>query len=221
MKITIIYGTARESSTYNYVQLLLNQLESNINLDLTEFFLPEDLPHFCTKCFSCYINVTENICSHFNDIEPIMTSLEKADLIILASSTYSLDISNQMKDILEHVSYRWMPHRKNTPSMINKLGLIISTTVGTDLHHTNRIMKNNLKFWGIKKIFKISNVISPMGLEIIDFARMHNVSKEIYITSDKILTSLNKLGKSRSPLFANAIFSSMKSLDKSNHLGNH
>ena len=46
MNVTIIYGTMRKANTYNCVQLLLNNLRLNMNIKVTEFFLPKDLPLF-------------------------------------------------------------------------------------------------------------------------------------------------------------------------------
>ena len=89
MNVTIIYGTTKKASTYNCVQLLLNNLRLNMNIKVTEFFLPKDLPSFNRRCFSCLINGEERP-HHFNYVDSIVKSLDDSDLIILASPVFSM-----------------------------------------------------------------------------------------------------------------------------------
>ena len=51
MKIVMIHGQNHKGNTY----YIANKIVENINIekDVTEFFLPRDLNHFCTGCFSC------------------------------------------------------------------------------------------------------------------------------------------------------------------------
>ena len=50
MKIVMIHGQNHKGNTY----YIANKIVENIDIekDVTEFFLPRDLNHFCTGCFS-------------------------------------------------------------------------------------------------------------------------------------------------------------------------
>ena len=213
MKITIIYGKMGNDSTYNCVQLLLNQINSKINSQVTEFFLPKDLPHFCCGCFSCFIN-PEYTCPHFNDVYYIMKSLEESDLIILASPVYTCTTSIQMKSLLDHISYRWMPHREGRPSMSDKVGIVLSTTDGSVSSTMAKSVKNSLRFWGIKKIFKISNNMSSMHWKTIDLEAKRKFNKKIINISNKILALNEKSKKITSAIPSKIAFTSMRPMKK-------
>lgn len=213
MKITVIYGTARKSTTYNYVKIILNQLDAKINSQLTEFFLPKDLPDFCCG----YFVALEETFPFFEEyITPIMKSLEESDLIILASPIYACDASINMKSLLNILSYRWMPHRENRPSMSDKVGLVVSINNGVGLYDTTKVMTNGLRFWGLKHIYKISNSESSMGLNIVDLESRRRINKEINIKVTKILESKNALDNIISSRSFKEMLTSIKSIHKEN-----
>ena len=185
MNVTIIYGTTRKSSIYNSVQLLLNSLKLNINIKVTEFLLPKDLPSFNRECFSPLINV-EDRHPHFNCVNSIAISLDECDLIILASPVFTCDISNEMQSFLEHISYYYIRNKTNH-SMNNKIGLVMSTTTGAGLFHTTRTLKRNLKFLGINNIFKFSEILYEINLKNLTLKRKLHLNKKIFKLSYKIL----------------------------------
>lgn len=193
MKITVIYGTMSHDSTYNYVQLLLNKINPNINLNLTEFFFPRDLPESCCGCFSCFVD-EKIICPNINDAYPIMKSLSESNLIIFTSSSYSCDESMKIKSFLNTLSYRWMPHRKSRPLMSDKIGLVISTSNDTLLNSTTKVIVNSLRFWGIRKIYRVSNSHCLLGFKTIDLEKKKRLNNEICNVANKIL-KLNEKSK--------------------------
>ena len=83
MKVAAVYGTEHKGSTYNIVRLFLDRLHV-AEENLSEFFLPRDMPHFCCGCVRC-IEKGEEYCPHREAIAPIENAIEKADLIALAS----------------------------------------------------------------------------------------------------------------------------------------
>lgn len=193
MKITVIYGKMIKGTTYNNVQLLLKQINSNMNSSVTEFFFPRDLPKFCCGCFLCFEN-EEYICPNFNDAKPIMKSLYESDLIILTSPSYNHDESVKIKSFFNTLSYRWMPHRENRPFMSDKIGLVISANNDTILNSTTKVIVNSLRLWGIRKIYKFSNSSCLLSLKILDLEKKRKLNKEIYNVANKILT-LNEKSK--------------------------
>ena len=51
MKITMIHGQNHKGSTYHLGRILAEEIETEENI--TEFFLPRDLNHFCLGCYTC------------------------------------------------------------------------------------------------------------------------------------------------------------------------
>ena len=156
-----------------------------MNIKVTEFFLPKDLPSFNRGCFSCLINGEERR-PHFNYVDSIVKSLDDSDLIILACPVFTCDITTEMKSFLDHLSYQYM-QKKTNYSMNNKIGLVMSTAAGAGLFHTTRTLKRNLNFWGINKIFKFSETLYEMNLEDVTLKTKIQINKKIFKLSNNIL----------------------------------
>ena len=51
MRIVLIHGQNHKGSTYHVGRILVDQLSEE--KEITEFFLPRDLEHFCIGCYAC------------------------------------------------------------------------------------------------------------------------------------------------------------------------
>ena len=100
MKITVINGSMRRGSTWNSTQAILKELSKIQETQVTEFFLPRDMPHFCAGCYSCFYK-GENTCPHAGAVQPIAQAILEADLVVLTSPVYGFDVSGQMKALLD------------------------------------------------------------------------------------------------------------------------
>ena len=97
MKITMIHGQNHKGSTYHIGRMLAEALEPEANI--TEFFLPRDLNHFCTGCFSCVKD--ESKCPFYDKKRKILDEVEQADLLIFTTPTYCMRASAPMKSFLD------------------------------------------------------------------------------------------------------------------------
>lgn len=209
VNVTIIYGTLSNASMYNCVQLLLNRIELNMNI--SEFFLPKDLPAFNRGCFSYIINGEERR-PHFNYVDSIVKSLDCSDLIILASPVFECDISTEMKSFLDHLNYRYMQDKTNY-LMNNKIGLVMSTATGAGLFNTTRTLKRNLKSWGISKIFKFSDNLYDINSQDVSLKTNEKISK----ISNKILDLYSNLHTIKTPAFTKITSSNIECILKNNN----
>ena len=50
MKIVLIHGQNHKGSSYHIGRLLAEQFTES---EVSEFFLPRDLEHFCIGCYNC------------------------------------------------------------------------------------------------------------------------------------------------------------------------
>ncbi len=214
MKITVINGNARHGSTWHCVDLLVQELAKQGEIEMTEFTLPKDMPHFCNGCFSCFYR-GESTCPHATSMSPIITALEAADLILIASPVYALDVTGQLKALLDHLCFMWLSHRPN-PKMFNKVGLTITTTAGAGLSHTTKTMKNSLTFWGVKKIFSIKNAVSASKWDEVPEKKLNKMTRDIEALAKKVDKAVKNINKVPSPFFRKFFFTIMSGMMKKN-----
>jgi len=215
MKITVINGNARHGSTWHCMDLLKQELSRLGEIEVMEFTLPRDMPHFCNGCFSCF-SKGEDTCPHAEHISPIVTALEEADLVVLTSPVYGLDVSGQLKALFDHLCFMWLSHRPN-PKMFNKVGLTLSTTAGAGLSHTTKTMQNSLKFWGVKKQYALKEAVAAMNWEEIPLKKQAEIKRDIEIMAKKIVKAVNNIDQAPAPIFRSFMFMVMKQMMKKNN----
>lgn len=157
MNITIIHGTNRRGSTYHITHQIIDNLDARIHPVITEYFAPQAIPHACIGCYRC-IYESESKCPHATFTQPIKQSMLDADLIVLTSPVYVFNVSGSMKTFLDHFGYQWMSHRPEK-TMFNKLGLSVVTAAGAGLGSTQKTLKTNFQFWGIKQTFGLKHAV--------------------------------------------------------------
>ena len=64
----------------------------------------------CIGCFQCIIKGEES-CPHYDQVSAVMKALEAADVIIIDSPTYVMNVTGQLKTFFDHMAYRWISHR--------------------------------------------------------------------------------------------------------------
>lgn len=148
MKIAVINGTEKHGVTYMLKELFLDNFRSNA--EITEYYLPKDCPEFCLGCTSCFMR-GENTCKDYIYINVIEKSLLQADLIIMTSPAYVMHATGAMKALLDHLGYRWMPHRP-AAEMFGKRAVVITQCLGAGAKSTAKDIKHSLSWWGISKI---------------------------------------------------------------------
>ncbi|MFA5658381.1 MAG: NAD(P)H-dependent oxidoreductase [Oscillospiraceae bacterium] len=212
MKIVLINGTMRKdkSSTYNFAKSFIEKLDGE--KEVKEFFLPKDMPHPCLGCSQCIIK-GEDKCPHYESVSPIATALEKADIIILASPVYVLDVTGQIKSLLDHLAYRWYSHRPH-PKMFNKVGIAFSTTAGAGLGHTLKTLTNQLNWWGLKRVFKCGQVVNAAEWDGIPLKKKAQANKKIIKLAKKVNKIMPKINKILPRPFTVLIFHVMKMMSK-------
>ena len=79
-----------------------------------------------------------------------MTAMEEADLIVLTSPNYCMEMSGAMKVLLDHFAYRWVTHRPHG-AMFTKVGLTVSSSAGAPANHTTKSLAKQLRWMGVAK----------------------------------------------------------------------
>lgn len=154
MKIVVINGTEKQGVTYHLKKIFLQGFKS---ADVDEYYLPKDCPSFCVGCTNCFMK-GENSCKDFAYISKIEKSLIENDLIVMTSPAYVMHATGAMKALLDHLAYRWMPHRPAS-EMFGKRAVVITQCLGAGAKSTAKDIKHSLSWWGISKISVFNGVL--------------------------------------------------------------
>ncbi len=214
MKMTVINGSMRHGSTWNCIDSIRTELRKHVDLEVNEFFLPKDMPHFCQGCYSCFYN-GEDTCPDAIAMKPILKATLEADIIVLTSPVYGMDVTGQMKSLLDHMCFLWMSHRPD-PRMFNKIGLTVSTTAGAGLGHTTKTLRNSLNFFGVKKIYSFKMPVSAMKWKDVSKKKQEKIQKETKKISKKLIKATSNINKLHNPIFRSIFFKMMIGLQKKN-----
>ena len=80
-------------------------------------------------------------------VTPLVRAVLDADLIVLTSPVYGLDVTGQMKAFIDHLCFMWISHRPN-PQMFSTIGLTVVTTAGAGLKHATKNVEELLDLLG-------------------------------------------------------------------------
>lgn len=212
MKITIINGNVRHGNTWHCMEEFKQALSKYGDVETTEFTLPRDMPSFCRGCFSCFFK-GEQTCPDAQYTKPIVDALEEADVIVMTSPIYALDVSGQMKALLDHLCFMWVSHRPN-PVMFKKVGVIFTTTAGAGLGHATKTLKKTFTFWGVKRTFVFKKAVAAMKWDDVAEKKKREIKKEAAKLAKRVAAAAK--GNKRPKLFFRVMFSLMKGMQKKN-----
>jgi multimeric flavodoxin WrbA len=98
MKVAAIHGKPT-GSTHTIAGMLLGEIRNlSPDTEVLEFVVAGFKP--CAGCFACFAKGEEH-CLHYDDVHPIITAIEEADVVILDCPTYCMGISGAMKSFLD------------------------------------------------------------------------------------------------------------------------
>lgn len=148
MKIAIINGTEKKGVTYRLKEMFLDQFRGSA--EISEFYLPKDFPAFCAGCTTCFVK-GEDKCQNIQHSKIIREAIENADLLVFTSPAYVMHTTGAMKSFLDHMAFRWMPHRPH-PKMFSKRAVVITQCLGAGAKSTAKDIKDSLSWWGVSMI---------------------------------------------------------------------
>lgn len=161
MKIAMIHGQGHKGVTYTMSRCVLDNLREE-DTEVREFFLTKDGPGFCVGCNSCFIK-GEECCPEAAKVQPIIQAMEWADVIMLDTPNYCMDMSGAMKTFLDHLGYRWVTHRPHS-SMFQKVGVVLSSSAGAPPNGTVKSLAKQLRWMCVSKVYKCPFISNAMGI---------------------------------------------------------
>ena len=203
MKITVINGQNHKGTTYHMGRILAEKLAQKE--DITEFFLPRDLGHFCLGCYSCIED--EAKCPFWTEKKVMMDAMEQADLLIFTSPNYCLAPSGAMKSFLDLFFDIWMVHRPKE-WMFHKRAVILTASAGATGGGVIRVIRNSLAGWGISYIKTYAKAVQAANWEMVKPDKKAQIEKDL----EKIARKTDWSKPARSGIKTAVMFTLMKKM---------
>ena len=191
MKITIIHGQNHKGSSYHIGRMLAEKLADE--QEITEFFLPKALNHFCLGCYSCIDD--EKRCPYYSEKKVIADAMEQAELLIFTTPTYCMECSAPMKSFMDFFYQYWIPHRPRK-YMFSKKAVVISTAAGAGTGKAIAPIKRTLAYWGVPYRKGYGMAVSAENWEQVSEKKKLKIEKDMSTLAIKV-----KRAKKRKPGF--------------------
>lgn len=184
MKILMINGTMRKSSTYRVGRMFVERIALPGD-EVTELFLPKDMPEFCRGCGLCIRGYEKHCPDYLIYLRRITNLIDEADVLVFTTPTYVYHATGQMKALLDHFGYRWMVHRPEA-SMFRKQAVVFSTSAGAGEKKAIKDITDSLKYWGVARIYTYGVPVRSMEWNQVDKEIKDKIDKRLYQLMDKI-----------------------------------
>jgi len=172
MNIVLIHGQNHKGSTYHIGRMIADKITTKN--EITEFFLPKDLNHFCLGCYRC-IEGDQN-CPFHEEKKRIMDAVEAADLLIFTTPTYCLRASAPMKSFLDLTFTYWVSHRPRG-CMFSKKAVVVSTASGAGAKSATKDISTALFYWGVPYLKSIGVALQAMNWEMVSEKKKEKLDK--------------------------------------------
>lgn len=182
MKVVIIHGQNHKGSSYNIGRMIANKISSEE--DITEFFLPRDLNHFCLGCYACIDDDTR--CPFYEEKNKIMSAVEAADALIFTTPTYCMRASAPMKSFIDLTFNYWMVHRPRK-CMFTKKAIVVSTAAGSGTKSAIKDITNTLLYWGVPYVLSYGISVQAMNWNVVADKKKEKIDKDTTKLADKVL----------------------------------
>ena len=172
MNIVLIHGQNHKGSTYHIGRMIVDKVSAE--KEISEFFLPKDLNHFCLGCYKCIEG--DHNCPFYEEKKRIMDAVEAADLLIFTTPTYCLRTSAPMKSFLDLTFTYWMSHRPRA-CMFSKKAVVVSTAAGAGAKSATKDISTALFYWGIPYIKTLGVALQAINWDMVSEKKKERLEK--------------------------------------------
>jgi len=189
VEITIIHGQAHRGSTYHITELIRDSLVKDAGT-VHEYYMPGDAPAFCVGCFGCIMKGEEK-CPEQAKVQRIVTSMLASEIIIIDSPNYCFEMTGQLKTLMDHLAYMWMPHRPRK-EMFSKIGIVISTAAGGGAGSVTKSLARQMFWWGVPRIHRVHFAVNASRWDEVPEQIRLKIIRKVEAVSGKINRQINK-----------------------------
>lgn len=186
MKIVILNGQNHKGSTYRIGRMIADRIAGE--KEITEFFFPRDLNHFCAGCYRCIEHI--DACPYYPEKKVILDAMDAADVLIVTTPTYCLHVSAPLKSFIDLTFDAWMVHRP-MPSMFSKRAVIVSTSAGAPTRSAIKDVRDALLYMGVPEIHACGFSVQAMNWDGVP----EKIKAKIDKSTRKIAKKLSATGK--------------------------
>ena len=181
MKIVMLNGQNHNGSTYHIGRMIADKIEGEN--EITEFFFPKDLKHFCAGCYQCIEDVSA--CPYYEEKKKIIETIDAADILIVTTPTYCMHMSAPLKSFFDLTFDLWMAHRP-MESMFKKKAVIVSTAAGTGVKSAMKDVEDCLFYLGIPEIYKYGMAVQAMSFDGVSADKKEKIEKKTTMLARKL-----------------------------------
>lgn len=207
MKIVLIHGQNHKGSSYHIGWEIARKVEGEN--EITEFFLPKDLNHFCVGCYNCVHDETK--CPFYEEKSVIINAIREAKLLIFTTPTYCLRALAPMKSFLDFTFTDWMPH-KPKKEMFSKMAVVVSTSAGTGAKSAVKDITTAMFYCGVPYIKGYGVALQAMNWDSVSEKNKAKVDK----ATSKLARKISRKKKLTVPISIKFLFTMLRMM----HLGN-
>lgn len=205
MNIVMLNGQDHKGSSYHIGRMIIDKIEGAKTV--TEFFFPRDLDHFCRGCYSCIEDAAK--CPFYGEKQRIIDAMDEADVIVVTSPTYCLNMSAPLKAFFDLTFDIWMTHRP-LKTMFSKRAVIVSTSAGASTKATTKAISKALFYMGIPSVTRYGLAVQAMNWEGVSPEKKAKIEK----AAAKISGKLSSVSRPRVGLKTRATFFMMSLMQK-------
>ena len=173
MRIVMLNGQNHRGSSYHIGRAVIDRIEGE--KEVTEFFFPKDLDHFCLGCYRCIEDAAA--CPYYEEKKVILDAIDGADLLVVTTPTYCMHVSAPLKAFIDLTFDLWMSHRPMA-SMFTKRAVIVSTAAGTGTGSAIKDVQDALVYMGVPKIVKYGLAVQAMNWEGVDRKKKAKIERD-------------------------------------------
>lgn len=207
MNIVLLHGQNHQGSSCHIGRMIAEKITGE--KEIAEFFLPRELNHFCTGCYSCIDD--DSRCPYAGEKRAIMEKVEKADLLIFTTPTYCMRASSPMKAFIDLTFTYWMVHRPRA-CMFEKRAVVVSTAAGMGTGSAIKDVATALEYWGVPQIAEYGISVQAAGWDAVSAQKKAKIEKD----TGRIAAKLSTAGKPRVGIKTRMLFAMMRMMQKNN-----
>ena len=181
MKIVTLNGQNHKGSTYHIGRMIAERIAGEN--EITEFFFPRDLPHFCHGCYQCIED--RAACPFWEEKQKIMDAIDAADVLVVTTPTYCMHVSAPLKAFIDLTFDYWMAHRP-MGSMFRKQAVIVSTAAGAGTKSAMKDVQDALFYLGVPKIVKYGLAVQAQSWEQVPGKKKAKIDRATAAAAKKI-----------------------------------
>ena len=181
MRIVLLHGQNHKGSTYHIGRMIADKIAGEN--EITEFFFPKDLNHFCAGCYLCIEDAAA--CPYYHEKKRILDAVDTADLLIFTTPTYCMHVSAPLKSFFDLTFDLWMSHRP-MESMFTKKAVIVSTAAGAGIKSAIKDVKDALLYMGVPKIIPYGLSVQAMNWAQVSEKKKAKIEKDTSAIAKKL-----------------------------------